>query len=1585
MMRARATCLLAVAGILPAWQSDAAEICGDLIDNDSPKNGLVDEGCNPSAVTGVCDSPISCGRTGAVAPKTGQLVYHEPPDLAPRSPFGPGLALARVYQSRTADGTGYRGSLGTGWSHTFQGWLEFNATPNPDEVIVRLTSGQEVFFSWSDDGTDYDEFAPQPGFHLKHLRNYTSGTLSGKWQLTTLNGWVYEYDDDQSSGSIVLRKIIDPFGVYIILTYNTSGYLTSVTDTGVRGVRQLVFTYDGNNKLDKVEYEFDSSVVLTVQYTVTSSKLEDVTVGSTLVRDYVWTGTKLDQIKDGESTAKTIADFDYLSATAGKVARISTGDGNLGYKYGDGSCDGGEGLYVYYNDTDATDAACDADADCGTGNYCGGETSPGSGETGVCYRARRCLALSSSHDDLIDGVTSSCASCTDAKTYAWDTSPGLDLVGVQDADNVWTSYLRDSTTGQVTRMVEGDDDSDASDAPAGARITYFTYHGTLGGYLTEVKRLSELAPEGECDEGSTTDCALIEYEYEGTGGPGLALFRVTRSGLTLEWNPMTEEAEPVAFSYETLYDYDFETGQLASVTGPRTDTSYDNIEVVYWDDEEEPADFGFVRAIDRQLSVSSSLTTEYAEYDTWGNATIIQHPDGNYTCRSFHGDLGLLTVTRTPMNNQGCGSSHGSDLVTTTTYDTYRRITKVERSNANCVHREYDSLGRLSKVKERDDCNAASSGHTQELTYNDDGLTTKVEYKDASGTVTYRRETTFGADRRLLEVLNPSDTSKKKTFAYEPDGMIDSITGEDSVGKTEWVYDALNRTDLEKRYTGASTSDDWNLLPGVQLDLPFEVEDEDGKAIEWTWDDLGRKVQQVTPDGGAHVMEYDEAGNLVKHVEAGGSADELTHTFTYDAQGRLTAEDYAGTGDKCFSLGGAEVQYTFDSDTSCPSGACSNVAGRLAMVKVKIACDDNDTVDDTFDQFTYFGYDDAGRIVKETIEDDASRSDVQNYTWNENSNLTAVEAPSGVDMKWTFGSGGSNSDADKIVALVRNAGSDVTLASNTTWLPFGPLSEYEQANTKSSNAILARLTWDLAYRPTQVLYEEKTSGTDLFKIAHTLDAKGRITARDFTGAHADVDDVWYLYDWQDRIYCESTVAPSGSTCPSGTDAKNRFTSSPPYTASGDRASLYHNMVAWGNDLYTYDYETGTDQIDTLPKGGGTYWVDMAWDGRGNRLHDDDTQWADDRRDYTYDARNNLITVSGQMFISASVLHDYTITNAYDHKNRRIFKSLLDEDDDEEAQWFFYYDLDDRLIEVRYTPDMDSPTVYQLFQFYWIGSRPVAWFQTTVPAGTVTRRFIHADHLDTPLEGWTWPTSGDTTRGWGYIPDAFGWGDTTQGASVYMPLRFPGQHCDPETKAFRWNGSTAFVKTRPALNDNRYRVYDPLTGSHLQADSRVGVSWQSYQLDLDPNFDSQQSHENPAAGPITTAQANRKAVPDSPVLQLDRLESAERCAIRRCASQNFQGLIAKPVTRCGWTVQQRRLEQSTFRLAPPQGPDLFIPCVDTAVAEWVTVTCRQRVTGCTIDWNDKCVGSDGMAYDRSEVVATMTFVNETFFDCGNSLD
>ena len=147
-----------------------------------------------------------------------------------------------------------------------------------------------------------------------------------------------------------------------------------------------------------------------------------------------------------------------------------------------------------------------------------------------------------------------------------------------------------------------------------------------------------------------------------------------------------------------------------------------------------------------------------------------------------------------------------------------------------------------------------------------------------------------------------------------------------------------------------------------------------------------------------------------------------------------------------------------------------------------IACDDTQSGDDALDQQSYYGYDDAGRTIYESIRDDGGRSADQNYEWDKNGNPTQFDAPSSAEMRWTYNTSGTsyNSDQDKPHTLKRQLGSGgngITLEGD--WNPFGPMKSYRQWNklSVSSTYLSANFTWDKAYRPT-VLQYKNTAGTN---------------------------------------------------------------------------------------------------------------------------------------------------------------------------------------------------------------------------------------------------------------------------------------------------------------------------------------------------------------------------------------------------------------------------------------------------------------------------------------------------------------------------
>jgi RHS repeat-associated protein len=485
--------------------------------------------------------------------------------------------------------------------------------------------------------------------------------------------------------------------------------------------------------------------------------------------------------------------------------------------------------------------------------------------------------------------------------------------------------------------------------------------------------------------------------------------------------------------------------------------------------------------------------------------------------------------------------------------------------------------------------------------------------------------------------------------------------------------------------------------------------------------------------------------------------------------------------------------------------------------------------DFSLDQETFYSYDDAGRLIREYIRDDAGRVAEHQYTWTKNGSLAQVTTPSSAVLGWTHGSAGSNSDTDRITAIWRTSTS-TPVADALQWEPYGPLKQYNQQSTSGGTGLRTRITRNLAYRITAIYDNEpQTGGTAGHSVTITEDEKGRVIARDYAPSDptlAGLYDSYFLYDQQDRVLCETTS--SMASCPtSGGNIKNSHSLSPPFTAAGDWKRVLRPIPGSSGLTNSFTDVSGSHQISMVSQSDGTPTLGdtfIRYDGRGNRnLDDNQSTLTNDDRTYLYDARRNVINVRGQ-YKTGGAWHYYDVSSAFDAKNRRVFKQFYDETTLQAAQWFFYYDALDRLTEIRHTPDVSSPSTYSIYQLFWLGNRLVLYWQTDYPSATTSRRYVGTDESGRPIDMWSWPASGSASRVWAINPSAWGMDTNLVGPTVFQPILFAGQYQDTETIAWQNDGATPH---RPGVALNGFRTYDPFTGTYLQVDPLAPATWSSY--------------------------------------------------------------------------------------------------------------------------------------------------------------
>jgi hypothetical protein len=1157
-----------------------------------------------------------------------------------------------------------------------------------------------------------------------------------------------------------------------------------------------------------------------------SPTLSSVTIGGQLSHTNLYANGRLTKIQDGGGNQ--LVAFAYSSTTGGQVDLVTTSRGTVGLEYSSSRTGCVGNTLLYFNKGNST--SCNVDSDCGTGLLCGGKT--GAGTTGTCFLAGRCLTLGTANNESVvtnvspvgAGGGTCTGACTDVAQYVWSAGAGLfNVTGRQDPLGNYTSATYNSN-GLPTQIAYGDADGDPTNGGY-ARTTYLYYDSTYPGRLAEVRRASDLdVNAASCSSTVTTGCARTVYTY----AADRTLYQTTLTGTTL-----TGTGANAVYSYVSTYTHDSK-GRLIQIDGPVSGakTVYD-----YYTSS-DPMKDQFLQDYKQYKDATNHLDTMFIAYDFWGNGTGTTDPDGTVSCKTFDSARGYLTQTRKAMAGQtDCSTSNSADLTTMWLRDSALRLIKLTRPDGSCELYSYDTQSRLYQTMRRDDCLAASSGDQQTFIYSADSQVTEIDTGVKDGPAPTRKQLfTYFNSRKLQSIVNPVDTAKFTGLIYDARGVVTEVDGAGSLDKTVFHFDGIpgrdRRITSTDRYTSASIYDTWTLLYDWLGDQR-QMTDGDAKVTQSVRDDLGRLVKIVSADMSfPTVRVYDASGRITSIVEAlGGGASQQTHSFTYDFTGRRLNAEYQGT---CpTGTPHPEIQNIYDTAPgTCPiTGGCNRTAGRLAYIKVILMCSSSYVDDGSLDQETFYSYDDDGRMLHEYVRDDSGRIADHVYDWTKNGALLTFTTPSTAVIGFTYGSTGNNSDTDRVTAIWRTSIA-TPVADTVLWFPYGPLQQYNQENHIDGVAGTlqrTRITRNLAYRITGIYDSEpQAGGTANHSTAITEDAKGRVITRDYSAPSlTGLFDSYFLYDQQDRVTCETTTFQS--TCPtSGSAIKNNQSGA--FTHAGDWQTLLRPIPgSTGGLTHQFDpsgYGT-THQITLVRQNDGTPALgdtSLAYDARGDRSYDDNTSTlTNDRRDYTYDARRNLVNVRGQ-YKTGGTWHYYDVASAFDGMNRRVFKSFYDETTLKTAQWFFYYDPIGRLTEVRYTPDTSAMTTYSVFQLFWINDRAVLYWQTDYPSVTTSKRYVGTDETNRPIDMWTWPASGNGTRVWAVNPSAWGFDNNLTGLSVYQPILFTGQYQDTETVAYENDGTTIH---RPGLALSGSRTYDAFMGGYLQSDPSPDQTWSSY--------------------------------------------------------------------------------------------------------------------------------------------------------------
>ncbi len=371
-------------------------------------------------------------------------------------------------------------------------------------------------------------------------------------------------------------------------------------------------------------------------------------------------------------------------------------------------------------------------------------------------------------------------------------------------------------------------------------------------------------------------------------------------------------------------------------------------------------------------------------HDAHGKPLSVTDPNGTLTSMTYHPRGWLTSIT--------------TDGDTTNySYDDAGQLTTVTMANGVTLSYEYDAAQRLKAIVD-------AQGNRIEYTLDLMGNRTRSDIKDSSGTIKSFATSVFNDLGRLKETLGANNQSNKVNYDAEgyPTDTTDALN---NVSSNQ--YDALDRL------TKAVDPDLGETEFGYDShDRLTSVTDATNKTTSYVYNAFGEVLSQTSPDTGTSSFSYDLAGNLLTATDARN----ITSTYSYDALNRVTAISYPDTSEN--------VTFTYDETVANNKGI-----GRLTRI------------DDESGSTAYL-FDGKGQLIQETrrVND---LDFVTAYQYDASGLLTQMTYPSGRLVNYVRNNLGQVVEVTSTVSGVTQ-----TIASNVSYLPFGPMDSLTYGNGK---------------------------------------------------------------------------------------------------------------------------------------------------------------------------------------------------------------------------------------------------------------------------------------------------------------------------------------------------------------------------------------------------------------------------------------------------------------------------------------------------------------------------------------------------------
>jgi RHS repeat-associated protein len=301
---------------------------------------------------------------------------------------------------------------------------------------------------------------------------------------------------------------------------------------------------------------------------------------------------------------------------------------------------------------------------------------------------------------------------------------------------------------------------------------------------------------------------------------------------------------------------------------------------------------------------------------------------------------------------------------------------------------------RLTRITDAD-------GNYIQYTLNALGQRTKTEYYKTGNILVRQSSAVFDDLDRQEQIIGAA--TQTTTFSY--DAVGNRITAIDALSRpaTEYTYDTLSRLTNIKDANTKNTQYQYD-----DRDRLRYVTDPRGLITQYQYNALGQLTTLISPDTGTTSYTYDLAGNRKTQTDARN----ITATYEYDALNRLTKKIYPNTA--------LNVTYTYDS--------AANGIGKLASMQ------DAEGIEG-------YAYDTHGNLVSRNRFSN-TKFYLTTYGYDNNDRLSQITYPSGRVVDYTRNALGQVTS----ISTTPSGGSETTIASSISYLPFGALEDINWGN-----------------------------------------------------------------------------------------------------------------------------------------------------------------------------------------------------------------------------------------------------------------------------------------------------------------------------------------------------------------------------------------------------------------------------------------------------------------------------------------------------------------------------------------------------------